>query len=272
MSAKETNGVIARELADSEQRVRLRAILRLIREPQSEVEPGVLAALIECLGSADKTVQRSAASALAGLAAIEPEVAAALRKTVESNDARARWAAVYTLGLLRGALELKVLPALIEALGNGDGDVRWAASELIVRLGREYPREVRRELLALAASGNANGCKMALYCLRDLKFADAEVRLQAQRSSAASADHVRMAAMSLLANLADGSEESAEVMLRCLEQDRHEGVRRAAASALGRLNHRSERVLGALRRAIAHVGDPSLNRAAQQALARLEVH
>ena len=77
--------------------------------------------------------------------------------------------------------------------------------------------------------------------------------------------------MSLLANLADGNAQSADILLRCLEEDRHEGVRRAAASALGRLNHRSERVLSALRRALELDGDPSLNRAAQRALARLEV-
>jgi len=267
----ETSDLIARELGASEQRTRLRAILRLIREPQSELKPEVLEALIECLGSADKAVQRSAASALAGAAVTEPQVVMALRRAVESDQPRIRWTAVYTLGLVRGALELKVLPALIEALDNADGDVRWAASELVVKLGQEYPREVRRELLALAAGGNANGCKMALYCLRDLRFADEEVRSHAKRASGAAADHVRMAAMSLLANLADGSEQSADILLRCLEEDRHEGVRRAAASALGRLNHRSERVLEALRRAMARDGDPSLSRAAQQALARLEV-
>lgn len=266
-----SNGLIARELADSEQRVRVGALLRLVRDPQSGLQPGVLAALIECLGSSDKIVQRSAASALAAIAATNPEVTNALCEAIESREARTRWAAVYTLGLMRGALELKVLPALIEALGNADGDVRWAASELVVRLGREYPREVRRDLLALAANGNPNGCKMALYCLRDLKFADDEVRSQAYLASAAPADHVRMAAMSLLANLADGNAQSADILLRCLEEDRHEGVRRAAASALGRLNHRSERVLSALRRALELDGDPSLNRAAQRALARLEV-
>jgi len=271
VSEDEINDLIARELGASEQRVRLRAILRLIRDPRTGLRREVIAALIDCLASADKTVQRSAASALAGLAANEPRVAASLREAVESHEPRVRWAAVYTLGLMRGALELKVLPALIEALDNADGDVRWAASELVVRLGQDYPREVRRELLALAAGGDPNGCKMALYCLRDLKFADDEVRSQARRASTATDDHVRMAAMSLLATLADGCEQSADVLLRCLEEDRHEGVRRAAASALGRLNHRSERVFEALRRAVARDGDPSLSRAAQQALARLEV-
>ncbi|MGD0074640.1 MAG: HEAT repeat domain-containing protein [Candidatus Binataceae bacterium] len=270
MTEDYTSEVIARELGASEQHVRLRAILRLIREPQAEFGPGVIEALIGCLGSADKTVQRSAASALAGIAAKAPQVAASLRRAVESGEPRLRWAAIYTLGLMRGALELKVLPALIEALCNADGDVRWAASELVVRLGNEYPREVRRELLALAAGKNANGCKMALYCLRDLKFADEDVRALARRVSATGADHVRMAAMSLLAHLADGSEQSADILLRCLEEDRHEGVRRAAASALGRLNHRSERVFEALRRAVDDHGDPSLSRAANQALARLE--
>lgn len=265
-----TTEVIVRELGASERKVRLRAIVRVIREFQAELGPAVIEALIGCLGSTDKTVQRSAASALAGIAAKDPQVAQSLRRAVELGQPRIRWAAAYTLGLVRGGLELKVLPALIEALRNDDGDVRWAASELVVRLGQDYPREVRRELLALAGGGNANGCKMALYCLRDLKFDDEEVRAIARRASVAAADHVRLAAMSLLAHLADGSAQSADILLRCLEEDRHEGVRRAAASALGRLNHRSERVLEALRHAVKDHGDSSLSRAAQQALARLE--
>ena len=262
--------LLVQQLGASEQRVRLNAILHLSRKPAIALAPAALEALVGCLESTSKLVQRHAASALAGIAAHDPKLAPALRRALESDTARIRWGSAYSLGLIEGALDLRAFPVLLEALSSSDGDVRWAAAELVARLGLKYPLEVRRGLLDLTAGQNADGCKMALYCLRDLKFADEEVCAQASRASLSATNHVRLAAISLLAHLADGSEQSADILLRCLEEDRHEGVRRAAASALGRLKYRSPRVLEALRRAAQNRTDSSLSRAARHALARLE--
>lgn len=262
--------LLVQQLGASEQRVCLDAILHLVRKPAVTLAPAALDALVGCLESKRKLVQRRAASALAQIAAHDPKVVPALYRALESGTVRMRWGTAYSLGLIEGALDLRVFPALLEALSNSDGDVRWAAAELVVRLGRKYPLEVRRGLLGLAAGQSADGCKMALYCLRDLKFADEEVCAEAGRACLAATNHVRLAAISLLAHLADGSEQSADILLRCLEEDRHEGVRRAAASALGRLKRSSPRVLEALHRAAQNRNDSSLSRAAQQALARLE--
>ena len=60
---------------------------------------------------------------------------------------------------------MHVADALCEALADDDGDIRWAAANLIVRLGREYPAEIRERLLALGADSDRNVRKMALYCL-----------------------------------------------------------------------------------------------------------
>ncbi len=262
--------LLVQRLGASDERVRLDAILHLVREPADTLAPAALDALVQCLESGRKPVRRRAASALAQIAAHDPNVLPALHRALGSGIAQMRWGAAYSLGLIEGALDLRVFPALLEALSNSDGDVRWAAAELVVRLGQKYPLEVRRGLLGLAAGQSADGCKMALYCLRDLKFADEEVCAQASRACLAATDHVRLAAISLLAHLADASERSADSLLRCLEEERHEGVRRAAASALGRLRRSSPRVLEALRRAAQNRNDSSLSRAARQALARLE--
>ena len=45
---------------------------------------------------------------------------------------------------------MDVADALSEAIADDDGDIRWAAANLMVRLGREYPAEIRARLLTLA--------------------------------------------------------------------------------------------------------------------------
>ncbi|HEY6420109.1 MAG TPA: HEAT repeat domain-containing protein, partial [Candidatus Binataceae bacterium] len=62
-------------------------------------------------------------------------IVAAVRGALASADARLRWGAAYALGTLGaesfGAerADLDAMPALLEALGDPDGDVRWAAAE-----------------------------------------------------------------------------------------------------------------------------------------------
>lgn len=270
MSAESTDEQTALDLGASEPRVRLEAIRRILDEPWRSLSSATLEALIGCLASADKLIQRRAVSALAGLTARDGRVRPRLGAVLTAGEPRMRWAAAYTLGAIEDGLDLAIQPVLLEALSDPDVDVRWAAAELMVRLGHKYPHEVRGGLLGLEAASDANSAKMALYCLRDLNFADPQVGALVKRASVGGANHVRLAALSLLGHLGNGSEEFAEIALRCLEEDGDAGVRRAAASALGRLKHRSERVVQALRRAAEHRADAALGRAARRALAQLE--
>jgi HEAT repeat protein len=261
---------LTQALRDKHASVRLRAIARITEDPATELAPDALAALVGCLRSDAKAVQRCAADALAARARTDGRVVDAVRPLLRSDDARARFGAAYALGVIgAGALGLDALDALCEALSDRDGDVRWAAAELAVRLGRAHPREVRDALVRLAENGAAAAPRMALYCLRDLGAAGDDLRALAVRLSSAADPHVRLAALSLLARLADASDAAAEAVAKRLKDDPEAGVRRAAASALGRVGNRSPRIAAALRRAAEDAGDESLRRAAGEALRRL---
>ncbi len=268
MSPDVTDDRIAGELASGDGQVRLAAILEVIRTPAMRLSGDAREALLACFAAERKSIARKAMSAAAAAASHDPHIIPALRDALRAPDARVRWGAAYTLSLIDGALDLAALPAMIEALGSDDGDIRWAAAELIVRLGADYPSEVRHSLLAVAVEAGVNTRKMALYCMRDLRLDDPEIRHAARDATEAADSHVRLAALSLL-GVIDARAENVALIIKCLEGDASEGVRRAAAGVLGRLGSRSDRVLDALRRAAADDTDASLRKAASQALAKL---
>lgn len=252
-------------------KARLAAIDALAGEPRRRLAPQALAGLVSCLGAERKLVVRRAIDALAALAAHDPRIIEALRQAMHGADARMRWGAAYALGSIGGALDLRTAGALLAALASNDGDVRWASADLIVRLGRVYPREIRRGLLGLEGAAGRHARKMALYCMRELGLDDPAVRAHALRAAASQDSQVRLAALSQLASFAGHGAQCAAVALRALVADDAPGVRRAAAVALGRLGHKSSQVLAALGRAGDDPADASLRKAARQALARLEL-
>src|SRR5439155_13215653 len=177
---------------------------------------------------------------------------------------RRRWGAAFALSLA-GDPPAATLPVLLETLGADDGDLRWAAAGIVVRLGDQAA--LVGSLCALVTSGNAAQRKMALYCLRDLDARTSEVE-QALLHALGDADRdVRLAAVATLARLARDRGGAAERLVHALETG-DERVRRAAAAGLGALGERSASVLAALRAASVSV-DPSLRRAAAGALRQL---
>ncbi len=284
MSIDTKSDPLAAALESDDLKRQLEAIAEVTREARARCSERALAALIECLGDSRKVVQRRAADALGAAAAHDPRIVPGLRAALDSEPAGRRWGAAYALSLIDRALDLRAHNALLEALANPDGDVRWAAKDLLVRLAGEHPDEVRRSLIALQELPEGhpddhrdhNARKMALYALRDLKFAGPEVRAMAARASRAAESAVRLAALSLLAQLADASDaaqgeaedEAIDIALRCLESDPDPGVRRAAASALGHLGT-APRAAQALERAASQTADPGLAKAARHTLARI---
>jgi HEAT repeat protein len=224
-----------------------------------------LSAMIECLGSATKAVQRRAATAVAACARIDPRLAASLHEVVRTGSWRQRWGAVFALSL-SGSVPQTALPTLLEALNADDGDIRWAAAGLVKDLVvRDAPTVLPVLFAAAARQGARNQRKMALYCLRDLQVGDgAAVAVEALSADAAD---VRLAALATLVSVAR-DKAAAAVRIALLLRDPDAGVRRAAAAALGQLGSATPDILEVLRHA-ASADDPSLRRAAEQALRTL---
>jgi HEAT repeat protein len=228
--------------------------------------------LIRELGDAHKTVQRRAIDELVALAAAgNPLVAEKLRGSIVDADSRVRWAAAYALGQIgAGAFAMDSADALCEAMADDDGDIRWAATNLMVQLGRDNLSEIGARLLELAAAGDRNARKMALYCIRDLELSGPELLAVLERAVHDSDVHVRLAALSVLSRIRDASGHAVRIMLECLKADPDAGVRRAAASALGNIRSADADAITALTSAAADLADESLARAARGALDRLE--
>jgi HEAT repeat protein len=222
-----------------------------------------LETLVGALDHPTKRARRQAAEALGEAGARDPGVHARLVTELEVGDAARRWTVAYAL-FLAGDRSERLWPVLCAALGSDDGDLRWAASRLVVAL--ELPDLTERLLRALD-SGPAEQRKMALYCLRERGERSAPVDAAVTGALEDADSGIRLAAMSALVVVASEPELAARALQRRLH-DREAGVRRAAAAALGRLGVRTPDVLGALGDA-AQAEDEALARAARGALDRL---
>jgi len=262
---------LAIALNDADPEVRLAAIDQVAENPQVTPAEPALNALMQCLGANRKVLQRRAAEALAAASVHDTRVVEKLRAMLSHHELRARWGAAYALGLVAAddALDLGAMPSLIEALSSNDGDVRWAAAELVVRLGRRNPDAVSNQLIALARDGNLNARKMALYCLRDIGGPREELLAVAESCCADHQSLLKMAALSLIGRVENPGDRAAALAIRLLEDDPDRGVRRCAAVALGHIGNRSPKVTEALTRAAKTEGDIYMTRAAQGALTRL---
>jgi HEAT repeat protein len=249
------------------QRLRSDAVAERLAAMADVTAPGgcadadTLAALAACLGDVRKIIQRRAAETFAALGGQGANVRDVLLRTLESDVARQRWGAAYALSLLGDAPPV-ALPTLLEALGSADGDVRWAAGNILARLRGDAA--LVAELQQLLSTGNPAQRKMAAYCLRDL-----DARSPAIEGALFAALHdpetnVRLAAISCIARLAVDRAAAARQLIGLLV-DREVKVQRVAAAVLGLLGERSEAVRAALCAAAASP-DLSLRRASERSL------
>jgi hypothetical protein len=232
-----------------------------------EAEADDLTFLFACLGSGEKRLQRPAADVLARFAVRDARIGARLRDALAAPEITLRWGAVYSLSRLGTRMPAEVLPVLLEVLGVADGDVRWAATAILLTMSAERDTAVAA-LYRLARDGNAEQRKMALYCLRDLDVRTPRAVECAHQALDDVEPGVRLAAMAALLRLSDRPEAAALAMTRLLRDDRP-GVRRAAAATLGRLGVASSAVVAALRAVVEEGGDDILVRTARRALATL---
>ena len=264
----EADAIVA-GLRSSRDSDRVSALMSIIAADGVRVPDQAIEAITACLAAESKTIRRRAADALAALARRDSNIVASIRPGLNSDLPRIRFGTAYALGAIDGALDLDAASALCEALGDSDGDVRWAAAELIVRLGHSHSRRLGDDLLELLRGGNPAARKMALYCIRDLELRSDAVLRAASASTRDVDPHVRLAALALLAASFANHGEAVMQMLERLESDNDAGVRRAAAIALGASRGQTERVSAALQNAAQQSTDESLARAARTALGRI---
>lgn len=219
--------------------------------------------LLRALDDPKKRVRREAAEALGRHATTDAALRARLAAELTADDPRRRWIVAYAL-YLAGDRSARLWPALLEALGSDDGDLRWATARLVIHLELD---DLDRRFMDAAASGSSEQRKMALYCLRERALRRPEVEQCALRALSAAEPGVRLAALSALTAVFVDARRAAEHMAALLE-DPDAGVRRATAASLGKLGVVPTAVAAALA-AAARGTDGALARAARTALDRL---
>jgi HEAT repeat protein len=230
-------------------------------------------ALAAALGDPEKAVTRAASDALVQIGGSAGGVESAVRRALQSDAPGRRRGAALTLARLEPPGP-GLLPALVEALGCADGDVRWAAARVIVTIGRAHG-EVFPLLLTMVRSGEqALQRRMATFALRELAPERAEA---AHALLAASRDvdlQVRRAALSAMPALTDPHPTVVTRLLEALGADDDAASRRLAALALGEIGSAkpgtiSPEAMQQLEKCQQSDADPDLRRAAERALARL---
>jgi HEAT repeat protein len=237
-----------------------REVLLALESGRLTADAAVVERLVELLAEASKEVRRRAAGAL-GLAVTEADHRASLARVLSDDEPQRRWGAAFALARA-GFGGADVARAAIEALGDEDGDVRWAAAG-IVCTGASSDDTVLEMVLTAARTGASPQRKMAIYCARNLSAGDADLYLAALRDGDTG---VRLAALSGLSRLLPADARSVEALVVSMRGDVDAGVRRAAAAALGKIGAGADAAREALEEVERSTDDADLRRAARAAL------
>jgi hypothetical protein len=166
--------------------------------------------LVVALGDRDARVVRAATRALERIGREHESVLVALRSALRSEDPRHRLEAAWTWARLEPP-PIKLLPAIVSALGDLEGDARWRAARLLVELGRMHGEvaPVVRNLVAAGEPARVRG--IGLAALREL---EPESELTRSAHLAASRDPDAGLARLALLGLAGLAAPSGEVWQR----------------------------------------------------------
>ena len=191
--------------------------------------------LVEALGDRDPRVARAATRALERIGRQrEPEtVLVALRAALRSEDPRRRLEAAWTWARLEPP-PVKLLPAVVSALGDLDGDARWRAARLLVELARMHG-EVAPVVRNLAAADQpARVRRIGLAALRELEpESDAAVAAHLAASRDPDVGLARLALLGL-AGLAGPTDEVSRRFAEVAASHADPACRTIAARALER--------------------------------------
>ena len=187
-------------------------------------------ALGDALADPSKAVARAASDALVRIAERSGPVDEVLHRALHGSRPHARWRAAFTAARLAPPGP-RLLPALVEGLASGDGDVRWASARIIVEAGRLHG-EVLPLLVGLVRTGEHPAVRrMSAYALRALA-PDRPEAAQVLLEASADADlHVRRAALTAMASLVGPPADLIAHLLEVLTRDPDAASRRLAAIA-----------------------------------------
>jgi len=173
-----------------EQRLQALAALAVAPEPP---DPVLLGALVGCVATDEKVLQRRAAEVLARVEDRDAVRAALL--PLLRGPSKGRWAAAFALSVVSGPIR-EMLPICLEAFRHHDRDRRWAAAELTVALGRQ--ESIGAELRTAVRQGEPEQRKMTLYCVRDLGLDDPDTMSVVVAALRDAEPGVRLAALATL--------------------------------------------------------------------------
>lgn len=199
--------------------------------PPWETERAI-SVLIRTLGDPSPRVRESAAGGLAAHGADAVAAIPHLLKLVDDEDRGARATALGALGVIveKGQVaNPEVMGALIDALDDGDMDVRLMSADALAKLGNVRP--IAAALVSAVATPGYEGRARAI-----LRRVGASTDLLIPEIAELAADPDpgrREAALKLLID--HGGQDAVESALRRALRDRDESVRRWAASTMGRL-------------------------------------
>jgi HEAT repeat protein len=196
--------------------------------------------LVGALGAPAREVAKAAGDALVALARASDGIAPLLRAALRRERAGASGAAGRRI---RAALALArleppepaLLPALVEALGARDGDLRWAAARVLVDMGRLHGEVIGVLVGLVRAADDPAARRMAAFALRELAPDHPETARALVEATRDDDRHVRRAAVTALAGLLDAPPEVA-ARLAALRDDPDPTLARLAALALERLH------------------------------------
>jgi HEAT repeat protein len=167
--------------------------------------------LVAALGDPERSVARAAADALVALARGADGVPSLLRAALRRGSApgaaadphapaRRRVQAALALARLEPP-EPGLLPALVDALGARDGDLRWAAARVLVDMGRLHPQLLGVLIGLVRGADDAAARRMAAFALRELAPDHPETARALLEATGDDDRHVRRAAVTALAGL-----------------------------------------------------------------------
>jgi hypothetical protein len=124
--------------------------------------------LVAALADPDARVVRAATRALERIGRAHGSVLTALRPALRSDDPRQRLEAAWTWARLEPP-PIKLLPAVVSALADLEGDARWRAARLLVELARIHGEVAPVVRNLSAADQPAPVRRIGLAALRELE-------------------------------------------------------------------------------------------------------